>query len=136
MNVPQCRHIKTNGEQCQSPSLSKDNWCYFHSRLHQRMRPFRSVQAAPDAAAGDQPIQLNSLEDRESVQVAISTVVNALASGRLELRRATALLYGLQLASSNASQPLRSIFNDRIVRNVQSSPEGEDLAEPGTLKIF
>ncbi len=135
MNVPQCRHIKTNGEQCQSPALNRESWCYFHSRLHQRLRRFRTNETALAASPGDRPIQLNALEDRESVQVAISVVVNALASGQMELRRATALLYGLQLASSNASRPLNRPINSHAVRNVESSPEGEDLAEPGTLEI-
>lgn len=49
-----------------------------------------------------QHIELTALEDRESVQVALSVVINALATGNLDIKRATALLYGLQLASSNA----------------------------------
>ncbi len=135
MKIPQCRHIKTNGEQCQSVSLERESWCYFHSRLHHRMRPFRASQTASDSAPANPPLQLNTLEDRESVQVAISVVVNALASGQLELRRATALLYGLQLAASNVSKPLESAYNAKAVRTVHSSPEGEELAEPGTIDV-
>ena len=135
MNVPQCRQIKTNGEQCRSPSVNRESWCYFHSRLNQRLRRFRHSETAPETKPGDQPIQLNSLEDRESVQVAISVVVNALASGQLELRRATALLYGLQLASSNASRPLNRPIDSNTVRKVESSPEGEDLGESATLDV-
>jgi hypothetical protein len=135
MQVPQCRHIKTNGEQCQSPSLNRESWCYFHSRLHQRMRPFRTGEPSTEPASPAQSIQLNLLEDRESVQVAISVVLNALASGQLELRRATALLYGLQLASSNTSRPLDRPLDRYAVRKVESSPEGEDMAEASTLDV-
>jgi hypothetical protein len=31
-----CRHIKTNGRRCKSPSLGLSAFCYFHSRLHRR----------------------------------------------------------------------------------------------------
>jgi len=136
MKVPQCRQIKTNGEQCRSPSVNRESWCYFHSRLNQRLRRFRqSGTTATEAGPGEEPIQLNSLEDRESVQVAISVVVNALASGQLDLRRATALLYGLQLASSNASRPLNRPLDTNTVRLVESSPEGEDLGDSPTLDV-
>ena len=135
MKIPPCRHIKTNGEQCQSPSLQCESWCYFHSRLHRRLRPFREIPAAADPSPAVPPLQLNSLEDRESVQVAISVVVNALASGQLELRRATALLYGLRLAASNVTKPLDRPINRNAVRIVQSSPSGEELAEPAILDI-
>ena len=97
-----CRHIKTNGLQCQAPSLSEGQWCYFHSRLHQRHSAFRHTPATRGYLIPGQHIELTTLEDRESVQVALSVVINALATGQLEPRRATALLYGLQLASSNA----------------------------------
>ena len=31
-----CRHIKTNGRRCKSPSLGLSVFCCFHSRLHRR----------------------------------------------------------------------------------------------------
>ena len=40
-----CRHIKTNGLQCQSPALREDKFCYFHTRLRRLHRP---VAAKPD----------------------------------------------------------------------------------------
>jgi hypothetical protein len=33
---PECRHVLTSGNACNSPALSTSNWCYFHSRLYQR----------------------------------------------------------------------------------------------------
>ncbi len=83
-----------------------------------------------------QHIELAPLEDRESVQVALSVVINALATGQLDTRRATALLYGLQLASINSAHLHLSPYAPDMVRSVQSTPEGLDLAEPGaTLEI-
>ncbi len=37
-----CRHIKTNGVQCQSPSLADAQYCFFHARLHTRPAAFQS----------------------------------------------------------------------------------------------
>lgn len=131
MNVLTCRHIKTNGIQCQSPALSEGDWCFFHNRLHQRHSSYRHTAAAQGYLIPGQHIQLSTLEDRESVQVALSQVINALATGRLETKRATALLYGLQLASSNANNLRLEPHAGNIVRNAESTPDGLDLAEPG-----
>jgi hypothetical protein len=136
MQYPLCRHIKTNGLQCQAPALTGHQWCYFHSRLHQSHEKFRYTGAARGYLLPGQHIELSTLEDRESVQVALSTVINALATGNLDIRRATALLYGLQLASQNATSLNTKPYAPKVVRNVESSPEGLDLAQPGaTLEI-
>jgi hypothetical protein len=128
-----CRHIKTNGIQCQAPSLTGAHYCYFHNRLHQRHTAFRHTSETRDHLLPGQHIQLTALEDRESVQVALSVVINALATGQLEPRRATALLYGLQLASSNARGLNLEPFAHDVVRTIDSSPEGIDLVEPGIM---
>jgi hypothetical protein len=136
MQLTLCRHIKTNGTRCQSPSLTDATWCFFHHRLHQRHAPFRSTERTRGYLIPGQHIELIALEDRESVQLALSVVVNALATGQLEIRRATALLYGLQLASNNARGLDTKPFAPNIVRSVEPSPEGLDLAQPGaTLEI-
>jgi len=133
MNLPLCRHIKTNGLQCHAPSLNENIYCYFHSRLHQRHTGFRYTPATRGSLLAGQHIELTTLEDRESIQVALSVVINALATGQLEPRRATALLYGLQLASSNARGLNLEPFAHDVVRTIDSSPEGIDLAEPGIM---
>jgi hypothetical protein len=131
MQLALCRHIKTNGTRCKSPSLIEGPWCYFHHHLHQRHNTFRPTAAARGYLIPGQHIELSALEDRESVQVALSVVINALATGQLDTRRATALLYGLQLASQNARGLQTRPFAPDVVRSVESSPEGLDLAEPG-----
>ena len=133
MQVPTCRHIKTNGLQCKSPSLNQHTYCYFHTRLHHHHTAFRPTAATRGYLIPGQHIELTALEDRESVQIALSVVVNALATGQIDTKRATAILYGLQLASSNAAHLHLKPYGPNIVRTVESSPEGLDLAEPGTL---
>jgi hypothetical protein len=129
-----CRHIKTNGIQCQAPSLTGAHYCYFHNRLHQRHTAFRHTSETRDHLLPGQHIQLTALEDRESVQVALSVVINALATGKLDTKRATALLYGLQLASMNAARlNLTPSINDATL-TAESTPDGLDLAEPGLMR--
>jgi hypothetical protein len=136
MQYTLCRHVKTNGTRCQAPSLTDSIWCYFHSRLHQRHAAYRTTEASRGYLVPGQHIELTALEDRESVQVALSVVVNALATGKLDTRRATALLYGLQLASHNATSLNTKPYAPKIVRDVESSPEGLDVAQPGeTVEI-
>ena len=132
MQFTLCRHIKTNGTRCKSPSLTDGLWCYFHHRLHQRHTAFRPTEATRGYLIPGQHIELTALEDRESVQTALSVVINALALGQLETSRATALLYGLQLASNNAAR-LRTEPSNTI-RTLEPSPEGLDLAEPQLIE--
>jgi hypothetical protein len=131
MHLALCRHIKTNGTRCKSPSLSDGLWCYFHHRLHQRHTAFRPTQTTRGYLIPGQHVELTTLEDRESVQVALSVVINALATGNLDIKRATALLYGLQLASNNARGLHTEPYAANTVRSIEPSPEGLDLAEPG-----
>jgi hypothetical protein len=133
MQYTLCRHIKTNGTRCKAPSLTDGHWCYFHHRLHQRHTIFRHTEATRGYLIPGQHIELAALEDRESVQVALSVVINALATGQLDTRRATALLYGLQLASNNTRGLQSQPFAPDVVRATEPSPEGLDLAEPGAI---
>jgi hypothetical protein len=136
MQYQLCRHIRTNGLQCQAPSLREATYCYFHNRLHQRHAAFRPQGEAARYVITGQHVQLLALEDRESVQTALSVVINALALGHLETRRATALLYGLQLAAMNTTKLNTQPYAPNVVRNIDSSPEGLDLAQPGTSIEF
>jgi hypothetical protein len=133
MQYALCRHIKTNGTQCQAPSLADGPWCFFHTRLHQRHNRFRPIEAATDSIVRAQPVHLSALEDRESVQVALSVVINALASGQMEPRQATALLYGLQIASSNLARINSNPSPAKVVVSAEPTPDGQYLAEPGAV---
>lgn len=139
-----CRHIRSNGDRCQSPRLLKADFCYFHNRLHQQHRSAIAPQRSSEVmlpvldksgtlvgmeAAPSQTLDLGPLEDRTSVQMAISTVLNALAAGRLEQSRATALLYGLQLASTNCvSRRFDHSYAVEPVSEVEVTPEGNMIA--------
>jgi hypothetical protein len=143
-----CRHIKTNGRQCKSPSLGLSAFCYFHSRLHRRHRSlvenssplvetgsnpnpsaFSTAQTLPDYATQN-PIELDlpPVEDAESIQVAISLLIAALARNRITAKRAAVLLYGLQLASTNAKSITIEPSASSITRALTRTKSGLDLA--------
>jgi hypothetical protein len=143
-----CRHIKTNGKRCQSPSLGLSAFCYFHSRLHRRHKnllensstlarfnpnpatsPSGAPQYLPDYAAQN-PIELDlpPVEDAESIQVSISLLIAALARNRIDAKRAAVLLYGLQLASTNAKSITIEPSASSVIRAVTRTKSGRDLA--------
>jgi len=131
MPYPLCRHIRTNGLQCQSPALTGAVHCFYHARLYQRHSGFRYTNESRGYLIPGQHVELAPLEDADAVQVALSVVINALATGALETNRATALLYGLSLASVNARRLSAPPYAPDQVRTAHQTPEGLDLAQPG-----
>jgi hypothetical protein len=138
-----CRHIKTNGRRCKSPSLGLSAFCYFHSRLHRRHKNLlesapvlHENNSNPTSSATGQPqylpdpleLELPPLEDAESIQVSISLLVAALARNRIDSKRAAVLLYGLQLASSNARSITIEPTATAIIRTLARTKSGIDLA--------
>lgn len=117
-----CRYIRTNGARCGSPALSGRTMCYHHGKVahhHRGLDPQPAAEApailhpisSADRIQRDPilaepvatPLQLDfpPLEDRDSIQLALSMVITAMAHNRIDPRRATAMLYGLQVASAN-----------------------------------
>ena len=93
-------------KQVQIPALRGHDFCYFHDRHHRR-HPGTRATLLPPVDPG-KPVYLDPLQNHCSVQTALSTVINALAMGTLDTRRASTLLYGIQLAASHL-QPLPSL---------------------------
>jgi hypothetical protein len=119
-----CRHVKSNGRRCESPALRKQQWCFFHERLHTRHRYIRESKAT----LPDTPLRIPSLEDPESIQIGISLVVEALATGRIDDKRASVLLRGLQAASRNVAHVDNAPYYKRVVREFQPTLDGLALA--------
>jgi hypothetical protein len=137
MQVAVCRHIKTNGLQCHGAALTDSAFCYFHRRLHNSHAEYRyKLAGRRDLAGAGTIIELPALEDRESVQLALSKVINALACNAIETKRATILLYGLQLASANAKGLQIVADPAEVVREVhfligEPGSSSPDIAAPG-----
>ena len=122
--VPECRHIKTSGGKCGSPALRGKPYCYFHARLRERAarpaNPYLAIELPP------------TLEDRGSIQLAISEIVSAIADNRIDTRRAGMLLYALQIASGNAKHH-EEIVSSMAVNETVTTEEGEEIAPEGTM---
>ncbi len=103
MQVDLCRHIKTNGLQCRGIALDGSVFCYFHNKLHRSHQLYRSkTYFQPELISHTPFLELPATEDRASIQLALFSVINALATGCITEKRANSLIYGLQVASVNA----------------------------------
>jgi hypothetical protein len=96
---PLCRHIKTNGRRCQSPTRAHSAFCCHHQR-HHPARPC-IIDANPALSAH----VLHPLHNARSIQHALSMVLSALANNQLRPSLAGKMLYALQLASDNLRKP-------------------------------
>jgi hypothetical protein len=94
-NVPRCQHVKVNGTQCGSPALRSRRHCFFHDRIRRER-----AKIAADASA-KRRFELPLLEDANSVQVALMKIIQMLASGSVDHKTASLILYALQTASVN-----------------------------------
>lgn len=94
-----CHHIKSNGVRCGSPALREEIYCYFH-RIWRRQPDCIPHRPDPNGALFDLPL----LEDANGIQLAIQQVLQAVLANKMDLRRASTLLYGLQTAASNCKR--------------------------------
>jgi hypothetical protein len=99
MQIPLCRHIKSNGIICRSPALRGKAGCFYHQAsvatrsTHPERRDYRAY-----ALQGLTPAQFQQLlisGDRASILRAICTVTTALAADEISTRRAGRILFGL-----------------------------------------
>jgi hypothetical protein len=119
-----CRHVKSNGRRCESPALRKRSWCFYHDRLHTSHRSIRAAKAT----LPDTPLRIPTLEDPESIQIGLSLVVEALATGRLDDKRASLLIRALQAASRNVGQVRNNPYYKSVVREFTPTLDGLALA--------
>jgi hypothetical protein len=119
----ECRHILPRGTKCKSPALRGKVYCYFHDRL-QRFEQDGQRDAS-------EPLILPSIEDARGIQMAISQILAALGSGRLESRKAGLYLYGLQLATQLLAQ-LPEPSPQEMVRTFTTGADGNYIAAEET----
>ncbi len=120
---PECRHIMPNGYKCKSAALRNSSYCYFHTAAHEL--------AKPAARSEKLPFKLPLLEDRSAIQLALIQILDALAAGNIENRKASLLLYGLQIASQNVER-IDPILPMNSVISLTHTSDGQELA-PKTL---
>ncbi len=125
MPTAYCRHIRPSGRRCQMFALRNKSFCYHHESANAHLRTlhppddgtanlihpmnltadtFREPLVAQYYSHTRGPLDLRfpPLEDANSIQIALSMLITALGQNRIEARRATTMLYALQVASANA----------------------------------
>jgi hypothetical protein len=150
MSIQYCRHIKINGERCGSPALRNELFCYYHvefKRYHPRCDSRRDQgltvlhpmtlqdgsQREPIFTEQLPRLNLPELEDRHSIQVALSMVITALTEARIDPKLAALLFYGLQVASTNAHKlnPIPKRDLGKVSLTVLDEANGNLIAPEG-----
>jgi len=94
ITIKRCQHIKVKGTQCGSPALRDSKLCYYHVRYH-----WPELEALPENHELRMP--LPTLEDANSIQVALADVIKRLMLLEIDHKTAALTLYALQTASMN-----------------------------------
>ncbi len=101
-------------------------YCYPHDRIHRALLRQRSSPKAK--------LDLPALEDRGSIQMALSQVIGALAAGRIDATKAGRVIYALQVAAQFAPSFPRSPSSDQV-DSITRTSDGDELA-PEEIKCF
>ena len=88
-----CRHIFPDEHRCGSPALRGETHCYFH-------HPDRKPVANPYARRALRGFQIVPPTNRRELQTALSDVITRLAANKIDVHRASLLLYSLQIAAT------------------------------------
>ncbi|HYH01429.1 MAG TPA: hypothetical protein VD837_20045 [Terriglobales bacterium] len=112
-----CTHVKADGLRCGSPALRGQSFCYFHHH-------------SPDHRPRTQHRMVNIPfpENAAAIQVGLHNVMLAIIDRRIDDRRASQLLWALQIAASQGRQ-LPFDNNLHMSRTVTELPEYELEAE-------
>jgi hypothetical protein len=124
----QCRHIFADGHRCGSKSLRGDEFCYYH---HANRKPAPRQTCSPDTTTFDVVFP----EDRAAIQSNVGEILRRLATNTIDTRRASLLLYGLQIARLNLpkTQPGRNPEDDPfddIIEEFIEDPDHGPIAAP------
>ena len=111
-NIRICTHIKVNGTRCGSPALREEVFCYFHQRM------IRGVRTP--ARSRIHPIAM--LEDKQSIQVSLMEIINALVRNHIDVGRARLILRALYIAARNSQRVSFEPFYREVVTEVPEYP--------------
>lgn len=129
-----CQHLKINGNQCGSPALRRNRFCFFHKRFQDE----RIKLSADRARRGVATFVLPVLEDANAIQIALMQVMRLLLSQQIDHKTASLLLYALQTASTNLRMTDFKPFIQEVIldpRDVANTPldahiwDNEDFEE-------
>ena len=98
----QCRHIQSSGHRCASPSLRRENFCYYHHSTRAAISK-SEAQSRQGLRAVFTPLEPDT---RTAIQLNLGEIMRRLAAHELDPKRAGLLLYALQIAASNLPKPV------------------------------
>ena len=87
-----CEHDFVDGERCRAPRMKGKKLC----RMHERMEEAKALR-----------LDLGSMEDPDSIQIAIKKLQAAVIDGVLDNKQVAALSYLIQLAAWNVTRTKR-----------------------------
>lgn len=142
MPFPICRHLRMSGQRCKSPALRDERFCYFHTNLSRHHRQLRPNHVYDHLLEPGKSIRLAPIEDRDSLQMALSQTVGAIATNQIEVKQGVAVLYGLQQLASNMKQiesrnapaPTPEELPDTVVKTVDHLYIAPDAPEATILE--
>ncbi|HTW82289.1 MAG TPA: hypothetical protein VME23_22270 [Terracidiphilus sp.] len=93
--IKTCHYVMPSGLRCQAPAMRGCAFCYHHSR---------SAAPSRKSIPAESRIELPARLDSDGITQTLHQVLNALGSCRISPRRASILLYGLQMALDNPQE--------------------------------
>jgi hypothetical protein len=166
MSTAYCRHIRPNGRRCQMFALRSKPFCYHHESTNAHLRTLhppddgttniihpmnlsadkfqREPILAEYFAQTRGPLELHfpTLEDADSIQLALSMVLTALGQNRIDLKRASGIIYTLQVASANvrntthnAPHTVTEVLTDDAGNLMSADEDPEEILETQRLLV-
>ena len=96
-----CEHDFVDGERCRAPRMKGKKLC----RMHERMEEAKALR-----------LDLGSMEDPDSIQIAIKKLQAAVIDGKLDNKQIAALSYLIQLAAWNVTRTKRLVADQRELK--------------------
>jgi hypothetical protein len=111
----------TDGDKCHAIALRDKPYCYYHMRLHRNMHADNKPSKAKEKT-----FEFAFPDSRTAIQLALYQVLSALGSSKIDLKRATAIIYNLQIASQNVPRSVETIPSLPVVC-VSETPDGDEV---------
>ena len=94
-----CNHYFSNRERCQSPACKGTRFCYWHRTALDRVAR-RDKFVPPPSPAARTGIHFAPLTSPENIRDGVEQLNAALLAKRIDEKRASLVLHGLQIAAS------------------------------------
>src|SRR5690348_7614697 len=125
--VPNCTHVKTNGEVCGSPAISGTEFCYHHSAV-------KTALAKPHGKApfeGFAPIPFVFPEDRASMQINFFLLLQAFNEQSIDQKTFRLMLSMLKAMAKNLGKT-GSLVEEARDQGPEAGDQKRDIRQRAT----